>query len=246
MKAFCAYLLIVGHLLYLEIELLLYSIFDSRHAAIARSEKIFLHSSRRILYFLKMTLGVQIQYIPPPQPLPAQTIIVCNHQSYFDILIVRTFFAQHRIRFIAKQTLQRHFPAVSRLMRLQHHAFIERKANLFSTMATIRHFAKRLVGTELSPVIFPEGTRARDGTLLPFFAAGLRQASTHLNAPIALVLIRNSYRLNRLSELMRNPLSNPIQIEVLRCIDDPRERRRCVRHINLLEQEYQTALQEQQ
>lgn len=243
MRVFCAYLLIAIHLLYTEGGLLLYSIFGSRRVIIAHSEKIFLRSAQKILYFLKITLGIRIEYKPPARPFPEQAIIVCNHQSYFDVPIIRTFFAQHRIRFIAKQTLRRHFPAVSRLMRVQNHAFIERQANLFNTMATIRRFVKRLVGTSLSPVIFPEGTRAKDGALLPFFVAGLRQAATHLNIPIVLVLIRSSYQLNKLSEVRRrSPLSAPIQIETLRYIDDPQEKRRCVRQVELLEREYQAAL----
>lgn len=240
----CAYILIYRHLLYQAGKLLLVSIFYNRFAAIERSEKMFLQTARKIIYFLKITLGIQVEYLSPSRPIPLQAIIVSNHQSYCDILIIRAFLAQHNIRFIASQSMRRGFPGVSRLMRMQEHAFIEQKANSFSAIRTIHQFAKRLTGTDLSPIIFPEGRLARDGTLRPFFAAGLRQLSMHLDAPIALVLIRNSYRLNKMTELKRNLPSAPIQVEVLRCIEDAKEKKRYARQINLLEQEYQTALQE--
>lgn len=243
MRLLYASILVYGHLFYQEIELLLRSVFGSRQATIERCEEIFLNSSRKILYFLKITLGVQIEYTLPSQPLPKQAIIISNHQSYCDVLVIRAFLAQQNIRFIAYQRLQRRFLAVSRLMRLQNHAFIERYTDSFSAMRTIRHFAKRLVGTDLSPVIFPEGKFEPDGTLLPFFAAGLRQLSAHLDVPLVLVLIRNCHRLKKASELVRNPLSAPIQIEVIRCIDDPAEKRRCIRQISLIEQEYQNAFE---
>lgn len=113
-RALYAMTLIVSHLLCLELELLLRSIFCTRASTIERSEDIFLHSSSKILYFLELALGIQIVFRTPAQPLPAQIIIVSNHQSYFDILILRCFFGKQRIRFIAKQSLKHGFPAVSR------------------------------------------------------------------------------------------------------------------------------------
>lgn len=244
-RALYALILIGGHLLYLEIELLLRSVFSTRVGVVERSEEIFLRSSGKILYFLKLALGVQIVFRVPAQPLPSQIIVVSNHQSYFDILILRYFFGEQRIRFIAKQSLAHGFPAVSRLMRLQRHAFIERKINLFQTMRKIRRFIDALAQTALSPVIFPEGTRARDGELLPFFAAGLRQAAAGLDVPILAVLISNSYRLNEMFRLSRAPAVR-VQVEVLKYIDAPAERRRCVRGIETLEQEYRVALRARQ
>lgn len=240
----CVYMLIYRHILCQAGKILFISIFYNRPAAVEYSEKLFLRSSRKIMHFFEITLGIRVEYIPPAQPLPSQVIIVSNHQSYCDIFIIRAFLAQHNVRFIASQSMRRGFPGVSRLMRLQDHAFIEQKANSFSALKTIHHFANRLAGTDLSPIIFPEGRLARDGALRPFFSAGLRQLSTHLDAPIALVLIRNSYHLNSLSELKRDLPSAPIQAEVLRCIDDPKERKRSARQIELLEQEYRAALQQ--
>lgn len=246
MKLFYACVIVYGHLLCCEIELLFRSVFSKRQATVERCEEIFLNSSRKILYFLKMTFGVQVEYIPPAQPLPAQAIIVSNHQSYCDVLVIRTFLAQHNVRFIAYQRLRRRFLGVSRLMRLQNHAFIERYTDAFSAMKTIRHFAKGLVGTNLSPVIFPEGKFEPDGTLIPFFAGGLRQLSANLDVPLVLVLIRNCHRLKNIAALRRNPLSAPVQIEVIRCVDDPDERRRYIRQIDLLEKVYQTAFDARQ
>lgn len=130
-------------------------------------------------------------------------------------------------------------------MRLQSHAFIERKANLFQTMRKIKRFVDALAQTTLSPIVFPEGTRARDGKILPFFAAGLRQAALGLDVPILAVVISNSYRLNEIFKLSNTPAIR-VQIEVLKYIDNSTERRRYLRAVETLEQEYRVALHARQ
>ena len=245
-KIACALTIILLYLCYLELELVVVSIAGSRAAAVGRSENIFRHSSRKILAVLKMMLGIRIEYIAPARPIPPQTIIVSNHQSYFDILITRVFFGRHRIRFIAKQTLERGFPAVSRLMRIQRHAFINRRADMFTTMKTIRNFSIRLARSRLCPVIFPEGTCASDGVLLPFLSAGLRQAVTHLDASITAVVISNSYRLNRLFRLKMPDRNYPVRIAVIKRIDNRAEKRSIARNIDTLEAQYRTEIESRQ
>lgn len=245
-KVVCACALILAYLIQLELELLIRSVTRSRSSTVERSEEIFYHASQKILYILRITLGVKILFDLPSEPIPRQTIIVSNHQSYLDIVILRAFFAHHRVRFVAKRALQQGFPAVSRLMRLQRHPFIHRHTNLLSTMRTIRTFAIGLVNTDLSPIIFPEGTCAKDGTLLPFLSAGVRQILFHLDVPITVVLIRNSYQLNTIFRLRKPIMTRPIRIGVIKYIHDPQEKKSMARHIDVLEQEYRTALQRTQ
>ncbi len=193
------YLAILVLLFSWEIEMRLLLLLSYRWA-LTRSEDIFLNGARRILAIASCYWGARFQItIPEAMRLPDSFVIVSNHQSYFDILILRAMFPQHRLRFVAKQSIRQGFPAVSILMRIQQHAFISRSMNeLWNDMNKMQELAKR-VDTQsfLCPVLFPEGTRSRHNHLGAFHYAAIWQLALKQQAPIVIVSICNSHRLGK-------------------------------------------------
>jgi 1-acyl-sn-glycerol-3-phosphate acyltransferase len=90
-------------------------------------------------------------------------VFVANHQSIYDIPIV--FWAlPYQIRIIAKESLGR-FPFLGWHLRRTGHMLVDRR---HPNRAAIFGRASKLMEEGLSLIVFPEGTRSRDGRVAPF------------------------------------------------------------------------------
>lgn len=172
-------------------------------------QRIALHRSRRAhenslvclnksLVSLLRAFGVRID-LTNHATLAANLpyLIVSNHQSLFDIPILHCIFAEHYPRFIAKKELARWIPSVSFNLTHGENAVIDR-SNPQQALDQITKLAQAAMLRGFAIVIFPEGTRARDGKLKKFRYAGL--ASLLQTAPIAQIVpvtISGSWKLAR-------------------------------------------------
>lgn len=106
--------------------------------------------------------------LDPTQPC----VYAANHQSQFDIpALVLAMPADFRM--VAKRSLA-HVPIFGWALKLAGFVFIDR-SDRESAIQTLDQAAKRLHrGTSI--VVFAEGTRSRDGTLLPFKRGGFVMA----------------------------------------------------------------------
>jgi 1-acyl-sn-glycerol-3-phosphate acyltransferase len=122
-------------------------------------------------------------------------IIVSNHQSMFDIPILGSLFFWNFPKYISKRSLGRWIPSVSYNLRRGGHVLIER-SDAPAAVAAIRDLGRRVRAGGVSAVIFPEGTRARRGTLGEFRRAGtLALLEEAPEAPVVPVTIDESWRL---------------------------------------------------
>jgi 1-acyl-sn-glycerol-3-phosphate acyltransferase len=92
-------------------------------------------------------------------------IIACNHQSFFDILVVMASIPL-RTRFVAKKELFR-VPFFGWAIHFLGHIRLDRQ-NRKQAFAAYEIAAETLVRERMHVVVFPEGTRSRSGLLLPF------------------------------------------------------------------------------
>ena len=195
MSGVIAVIVILGLLCYWEVRMAVWTILWPARA-VRVTEDVFLYGALRMLSMLKVYAGIPHSIdarAPAGQVLPENFIIVANHQGLADILLVRALFAKFRIRFVVKHSLERGFPAVSRLLRKQGHAFVRRDNVDRKSLAQIRKLGAR-IKTNTCPVIFPEGGRARDGAVREFHSAGIRMFGA-ANAPYVAVALDNSYRI---------------------------------------------------
>ena len=119
--------------------------------------------------------------VPEGRPL----VIISNHQSMFDIPVLCAVFTRFHPRFVAKIELSRWIPSVSFNLRHGGSALIDR-SNPRQAVAEIKRFAQGLLEYKFAAVLFPEGTRAKDGVLKRFRTAGL--ATLLQSVPDAVVL----------------------------------------------------------
>lgn len=121
--------------------------------------------------------------------------VISNHQSLFDIAIIGGELFTNFPKYVAKRELGRWIPGVSLNLRWGGNAVIDR-GHRTQAIRAIRAMASDAQERGVSVVIFPEGTRSRDGSLGPFKLAGakaLLDAADRL--PVVPVTIDGSWRL---------------------------------------------------
>ena len=140
------------------------------------------------------------QNLPVGRPM----IFVANHQSLFDIPVLIWHLRKYHAKFISKIELAKGIPSVSYNLRHGGAANIDRKDPRQSIME-IAKLGTRMKENKWSAVIFPEGTRSKDGTVKSFQAAGvaalLKKCPEALIVPIA---IKNSWKTVRYGQYPLN------------------------------------------
>ena len=98
-----------------------------------------------------------------------QYLFVVNHQSNFDIPVLVQALPQFQLRWIAKKELL-WIPFFGWAMWAAKHITVNR-ADSLDALKSLK-LAKQRIAAGISVVVFPEGTRSTDGTLLPFKRGG--------------------------------------------------------------------------
>jgi 1-acyl-sn-glycerol-3-phosphate acyltransferase len=121
-------------------------------------------------------------------------IIVANHQSMSDIPSIIWFMRKYHAKFISKKELGKGIPSVSYNLRNGGSVLIDRKKP-FQAFDAIKQMASYIELHKRAVVIFPEGTRSRDGEPKRFKTKGLKVLIEHSpNALILPVTINNSWK----------------------------------------------------
>ncbi|WP_338356126.1 lysophospholipid acyltransferase family protein [Yeosuana marina] len=127
------------------------------------------------------------------QPL----IIVANHQSFHDIYPITWYMRKHHPKFISKIELGKGIPSVSYNLRHGGAALIDRK-NPRQSLPALMKFGDYIETNKRSAVIFPEGTRSKNGVPKSFQTKGLdilfKKIPSALVVPIS---INNSWKMFR-------------------------------------------------
>ncbi len=100
----------------------------------------------------------------------ASYVVASNHQSIYDIPVLFDTLPL-QLRFVAKASLG-HVPFMGWHLRRTGHLLVQRE----NPGAGILERMKRLVGDQVSLIVFPEGTRSRDGRIARFKGGPFRIA----------------------------------------------------------------------
>lgn len=129
--------------------------------------------------------------IPTNQPL----IIVANHQSMYDISPIMWYMRKHHTKFVSKKELGKGIPSVSYNLRHGGSVLIDRK-NPRQALPALMKFGEYIEATNRAAVIFPEGTRSKNGTPKPFQTKGLEVLFKKTPSAIVVPMtINNSWKL---------------------------------------------------
>ncbi|MRI00952.1 1-acyl-sn-glycerol-3-phosphate acyltransferase [Kriegella sp. EG-1] len=124
-------------------------------------------------------------------------IFVANHQSMFDIPPIIWYMRKFHPKFVSKKELGKGIPSVSYNLRHAGSVLIDRNNNK-QALTEIAKLGRYIEEHKRSAVIFPEGTRSRDGQPKHFRTTGLKiLMKTAPSAIIIPISINNSWKLLR-------------------------------------------------
>ena len=146
------------------------------------------------------TTGVHVDVQGLERLVPGRTyVFVANHQSIYDIPIL-FWSLPYQLRIIAKASLGR-FPFLGWHLRRTGHMLVDRRR---PDRDAIFGWGSRLTSQGLSLIVFPEGTRSRDGSVGRF-----KRGSFHLalagGLPVVPISVIGSRRVMRKGRLATYP-----------------------------------------
>lgn len=146
-----------------------------------------------------------------PENVPL--VIVANHQSLYDIPAIIWFMRDWHPKFISKKELGKGIPSVSFNLRHGGSALIDRK-DPRQALPEIKRVAEYIDKNNYSVVIFPEGTRSKNGKPKPFSTNGLK--ILHKSAPNSYfvpITINNSWKMSKFGQFPMG-LGNRIEFQI--------------------------------
>lgn len=155
------------------------------------------------------------------ESLPEQFLVMSNHQSILDIPLYMRFFDGPRLRFVAKAELGRNIPVVSLMLRSDQHCLLERSGSIGDLMKTLDVFSSRVVKNNWIPVIFPEGTRSKNGLLGQFYPAGFRRILDKAPLPVVVCALDGGWDISSIAGMAKNLKGGFYHVKILKIYPVP-------------------------
>ncbi len=158
------------------------------------------------LMYSLWALGTSLRFenrqdLPTDRPL----IVVSNHQSMHDIAAFFWHLRKHHVKFVSKIELAHGIPSVSYNLRHGGSATIDRK-NPRQALTELKKFAEYIEANNYCAVIFPEGTRSRNGEPKSFSIRGFQALMKYApSAVVVPVTINNSWKLYQHGKFPMSP-----------------------------------------
>ena len=124
-------------------------------------------------------------------------IIVSNHQSLYDIMTLGWFMRKLHPKYISKVELGKGIPSISYNLKHGGSVLIVRN-NPKQALSAIMEMGQYIEKNKRSAVIFPEGTRSKNGKPKPFAENGIKILYKYApSACIIPVTINNSWKMTQ-------------------------------------------------
>ena len=227
MLSFLTFICLVGMILPVSLaNIIAYPI--SKKLSVKISDYIVRVMAPRLFSVLKVYSNYSCwTYKETKNNLPDQFLLISNHQSLFDIPLYMRFLDDKSIRFVAKDTLGRHIPLVSEMLRAHEHCLVPRKAKPMEAMRYMEEFGKRCIDRNQIPILFPEGSRTRDGNVGKFYSAGFRKLAESTGLPIVVCALDGGYKLRDLKKVMTNLKYGCCRVAAIKVYDPPKTKEDC-------------------
>jgi len=166
----------------------------------------------------RLTMPRQKWRIDPAVTAVRSAVVVCNHVSYIDPLLLISLFARHTT--IVKNRLLR-IPIFGWMLALSGYLPAESQGPLAGRMVEQLEQMPGFLAAGGNLIVFPEGTRSRNGAVGALNAGAFKIARL-CRAPLAVVRIENSDRLFTPGRFLFNTCrANTITVRLLAQVRPP-------------------------
>ncbi|XP_022150979.1 1-acyl-sn-glycerol-3-phosphate acyltransferase-like [Momordica charantia] len=170
-----------------------------------RQGNIYGHVTGRLLMWI---LGNPIK-IEGSEFCNERAIYICNHASPLDIFLIMWLTPTGSVGIAKKEIIW--YPLFGQLYILANHLRIDR-SNPVAAVESMKQVARAVSENNLSLIIFPEGTRSKDGRLLPF-KKGFVHLALQTQLPIVPIVFTGTHRAWRKGSLHVRPA--PLTVKYL-------------------------------
>ena len=119
-----------------------------------------------------------------------QCIYVANHASLLDALLIVATFGEN-LRILAKDSLF-HLPWLGAILKKEKHIMVKRSSKSAGRGEAVREAIRNAIADGGSVLVFPEGTRTRDGNLGTFKHGAFYNAIQN-QVPIVPIVVRGTF-----------------------------------------------------
>ncbi len=173
-------------------------VLPSRHHALLASWQQLM--ARTVLGTVRFVGGAQIGDIPQI-PGGSGVLILMNHQSLLDIPLVVRAARPGYPRIVTRERYASGKPLISHMIRLYQYPTVNPRA---TGRVDLSRLAEVAAGSPVPLVIYPEGTRTRDGGIGRFRRAGLRAILPARDWQVWVVTADGFWECARLDEFRAN------------------------------------------
>jgi 1-acyl-sn-glycerol-3-phosphate acyltransferase len=148
----------------------------------------------RILWITFSTAKIEMKAdLPEDRPI----IFVANHQGLYDIIGIGWFLRKYHPKYVSKVELGRGIPSVSYNLNHGGSVLIDRK-DPKQALPALKKMAEYIEANHRSTVIYPEGTRSKNGKPRSFASNGVKILCKYApNALVVPVSINDSWKVFR-------------------------------------------------
>ena len=149
-------------------------------------------------------------------------VFIANHQGAFDIFLIYGFL-NHNIKWMQKIGLRK-LPFVGKASEIAGHVFVDNSSIVSRRDSIVK--AKEVIEEGVSIIMFPEGSRTKNGGFSPF-RRGAYKVALDMGLPIVPITINGPYDVMRVKTLTLNPgklelsIHKPIPTAILNKEDIP-------------------------
>lgn len=141
----------------------------------------------------------------PRIPCEAGTLILMNHQSLFDIPLVIQTVADGYPRIVTRERYaSRWIPVISQMIGLYQYPVVDPSANREIIDQQLDELAVAAATTDVPLVVFPEGSRTRDGEVGRFRRRGLAKVLAARPWKVYVFVADGFWKARRFKDFVRN------------------------------------------
>jgi 1-acyl-sn-glycerol-3-phosphate acyltransferase len=154
----------------------------------------------------------------PTIPFAPGVLVLMNHQSLLDIPIVVRCVEGGYSRIVTRKRYTKGVPVISRMIKLFEYPIVDPKGGLKRQLKTLRSVAR---DPQAPIVVYPEGTRSRDGELLPFRRGAVDTLLRHRQWKVYLATADGTLACGRLRDMLNGVHTVRCRVSVSGPFDTP-------------------------